>query len=148
MRARKTMPNRTSEHFRALVSQSRTSSDESQNFSDAQQNVRVFTCFFEVCPKLLHAIVEYIRHNRMEPAPMHIDRHSDIEGRLRQSYVGLSTWWSTSKVNLSHLINLRPLCCANFVTFPSKLGSSLCWSAAHRDKSREWNVSKQKWNPC
>ena len=21
-------------------------------------------------------------------------------------------------------------------------------SAAHRDKSREWNVSKQKWNLC
>ena len=25
---------------------------------------------------------------------------------------------------------------------------SLCKSAAHRDKSREWNVSKQKWNLC
>ena len=27
-------------------------------------------------------------------------------------------------------------------------GHSLCKSAAYRDKSREWNVSKKKWNLC
>ncbi|KAJ1479099.1 hypothetical protein T484DRAFT_1815576, partial [Baffinella frigidus] len=47
---------------------------------------------------------------------------------------------------LQGLHSLRKLCLAcpwahNGFLLPSK-------SAAHRDKSREWNVSKQKWNLC
>ena len=37
------------------------------------------------------------------------------------------------------------VCDAKVGPFASRLPSK---SAAHRDKSREWNVSKQKWNLC
>ena len=61
---------------------------------------------------------------------------------------GQPTRWSTiplSKVNLYKAIDFR----ANLVTQPlANTGGKILMllDCAHRDKSREWNVSKQKWN--
>ena len=47
-------------------------------------------------------------------------------------------------INYRYRYKVNPVACR----LPFRLVAQPSKSAAYRDKSREWNVSKQKWNLC